>query len=76
MTKEELKKELETEAKAKGLDLAEKSLEEIVDFLFSAVGKIVSYTPNQYDNMVWAAIKGTAEELIDGLVDKVDGKEG
>jgi hypothetical protein len=76
MTKEELKKELETEAKAKGLDLAEKSLEEIVDFLFSAVGKIVSYTPNQYDNMVWAAIKGTAEELIDGLVDKIDGKEG
>ena len=72
----ELKEELGLIAKSKGLDVAEEAVEGLVDVAFAVVSAVVKSTSNKYDDMVWAAVKGKAEELLDGLVDKIDSKEG
>ncbi len=75
-TKEQLLEEIKAEAKVKGLDLAEKNLEEIADFAFMAVGKVVAWTENKYDDMIFGAVEGKAKEMLADMIDKVDGKEG
>jgi hypothetical protein len=73
---EELKKKLEEVAKGKGLDLAEKTLEEICDLAFEIVEVLVMHTENKYDDMIFAAVKGKAIEFIKEKIDMIDGKEG
>lgn len=76
MTKEDLKKIIKEKAKAKGLDIAEDAVQDLQDLSFEIIEEIVKLTPNNYDDMIWNAIKGKADEVLDGLIDKLDGKEG
>lgn len=70
--KEEIKKIL----KDQGLDVAEDALQETAKMALEIVEVVVKHSPNKYDDMVWAAVKGKAEELLEDIIDKVDGKEG
>jgi hypothetical protein len=76
MTKDEFKKIIVEKAKAKGLDIAEDAVQDLQDLAFEIVTEIVAMTPNTYDDMIWAAVKGKADEVLDGLIDKIDGQEG
>tara|TARA_Y100000310_G_scaffold243676_1_gene248252 strand:- start:22465 stop:22695 length:231 start_codon:yes stop_codon:yes gene_type:complete len=75
MTKQDLKKIIVEKAKAKGLDIAEDAVQDLQDLAFEIVGEIVAMTPNTYDDMIWTAVKGKADEVLDGLIDKIDGQE-
>lgn len=76
MTKDELKKKIVDLAKAKGLNIAEDAAQDLQDLAFEIITEIVALTENTYDDMIWAAVKGKADELLDGLIDKLDGEEG
>lgn len=72
MTKEELIQL----AKDKGLDIAEDALQSLGELALEIVGKLIEQSENQYDDMIFAAVKGKAEEELKKLIDKLDGKEG
>ncbi len=76
MTKEEMKKEVIALAKAKGLNIAEDAAGDIQDLAFEVIDLIVKLTKNTYDDMIWMAVKGKADEMLDSLIDKLDGQEG
>ena len=76
MTKEELKKQVVEMAKAKGLVVAEEAAGDIQDLAFEIVDLVVKLTKNTYDDMIWGAVKGKADEMLDSLIDKIDGQEG
>lgn len=71
---EELKEELKGEAKAVGLDLAEDSVEKVVEFIFAAFPKIAAATDNKVDDSI-VPFLALAKPMIMDLVDKIDGKE-
>lgn len=73
MTKDELKKQIIADAKAEGLEVAEDAAERIAIFALKVVDRIVNYTDNTYDDMVWGAVKTKAQEIVLELVDKIDG---
>lgn len=72
MTKDALKKSIVEKAKREGLSIAEDSVERIAKFAVSVVTDVVAYTENTYDDMVWAAVKVKAEEILLELADKID----
>lgn len=61
-------------AREEGLDIAEDAVQSLQDVAFKIVGEVVAMTPNQYDDMIWTALKGKADEVLDGLIDKIDGE--
>lgn len=76
MEKSELKGKILSLAKSKGLVIAEDSVEALQDLAFEIIGEVIALTPNKYDDMIWSALKGKADEALDGLIDKIDGQEG
>lgn len=73
---EEMKKELLDLAKGKGLDIAEESLQDLAELALEIVGVVVKHSANNYDDMIYAALKGKAQEVLSSLIDKIDGQEG
>ena len=61
-------------AKEEGLDIAEDAVQSLQDVAFKVVGEIIKMTPNKYDDMIWEAVKGKADEVLDGLIDRIDGE--
>ena len=76
MTREELNNQIIEEAKVHGLEIAEDAAEKAALFALAVVGKVVAFSENKYDDMVWAAVEGKAKEIVLELVDKIDGVEG
>ena len=72
----ELKTELVTLAKAKGLDIAEDAAGKLVEVAFDVVEMVIAKSENTYDDMIFAAVKGKAKEMVKELVDKIDGQVG
>jgi len=71
-----MKEQLVALAKSRGFEIAEDAAEQLSGLAFDVVSLAVSLSSNPYDDMVWAAVKGKAEEEVAKLVDKIDGKEG
>lgn len=76
MSEQDFKAKLVEMAKKRGLDLAEDAAEGLAELALDVVGELVSKSENTYDDMIWAAMKGKAEEALKELVDKIDGEEG
>ena len=70
------KQELIELAKSKGLDIAEDALQSLGELALEIVGKLIEQSENKYDDMIFAAVKGKAQEELKKLIDKVDGQEG
>lgn len=73
-TKEILKEELAKSGeklKAKGIELGKEALEEVAKEVSDMVGRVAVRTPNKADD-IYLAIK----PILDGEIDKIDGKEG
>lgn len=61
-------------AKEEGLDIAEDAVQSLQNVAFKIIDEVIKLTPNNYDDMIWMALKGKADEVLDGLIDKIDGK--
>lgn len=74
MNSSEFKKIILEKAKAKGLIVAENAAGDLQELAFEIVDEVVKLTANKYDDMVWTAVRGKADEMLKGLVDKIDGQ--
>jgi len=72
MNKEELLEEVKTMLKLKGKEHLLDFAEELCELAWDVVKVVVKKTETPMDDMVVAAL----DSMIDGLIDKVDGKEG
>jgi flagellar biosynthesis/type III secretory pathway protein FliH len=63
-------------AKARGLEVLEKTAGELGQLAIDIVGEVIKETPNQVDDLVWMALEKSAREQMEKLVDKIDGQVG
>jgi flagellar biosynthesis/type III secretory pathway protein FliH len=63
-------------AKARGLEVLEKTAGELGQLAIDIVGEVIKETPNQIDDLVWMALEKSAREQMEKLVDKIDGQVG
>jgi hypothetical protein len=63
-------------AKVRGLDVLENTAKETGHLALDIVAEIIKESPNQIDDMIWAALEKSAREQLDKLVDKIDGQVG
>ena len=76
MIREIRKKEVLELAKKRGLDLAEDAAKDLADLALDIVGAVVKKSSNTYDDLVWVAVEAKVREILETLVDKIDGEEG
>ena len=72
---DELKTELLAELKAKGIEIAEDALVDLVKIIFPFLTKLVIQTENKFDDLLVAVFPIIEKELL-VQIDKIDGKEG
>lgn len=63
-------------AKKRGLDVAEHSVQELMEFSMDLIGEVVKSTKNPFDDMIWGAIELKTREILTELIDKIDGEKG
>lgn len=72
---DELKKEFKEMAKAKGLDMAEDALKELLELALEMLPKLAAKTDNKIDDMVVPLLAMIKPQLL-VMIDKLDGEEG
>jgi hypothetical protein len=73
MISAELKKEIENEFKAAGIELAEEGAIKVANVIFKMLPKIASETDNKIDDML-VPLLGLVQPQVIELLKKIDGK--
>lgn len=74
MSNPELKKEILDSLKAKGLDVAEEALAEVVEGLFEVAETLIVKSENKFDDMALVVLPKLKELTLKAL-DKLDGED-
>lgn len=69
--KEEFEKELKELLKSRGKEELSEALEDFVELAYEALKLLVKHSDNKIDDVILA----TLDELIDSVIDKIDGKQ-